>query len=90
MLAAFRLQRWAILLSSYRYAIQYKSSRDIANADALSRLPLFFKQDASVENPIFHVATQQVARHPVKVRKIARDTARDKILSKVLTFTQLD
>ena len=88
-LVASRLQRWAILLSSYRYEIHYKSLRDIANADALSRLPLCFKQDAGVESPIFHVAAQQVARHPVKAQQISRDTARDKILSMVLTFTQL-
>jgi len=87
-LAASHLQRWAILLSSYRYEIKYKSSRDIANADALSRLPLSFKQDASVASPIFHIAAQQVTRHPVKAQQIARDTARDKTLSRVLTFTQ--
>ena len=87
-LAASRLQRWAILLSSYQYDIKYKSSKDIANADALSRLPLGFRQDASVENPIFHVAAQQINNHPVKAQQIARDTARDKTLSKVITYTQ--
>ena len=70
-LAASRLQRWAILLSSYRYDIKYKSSSDIANADALSRLPLEFKCDASVESPIFHVAAQQVTRQPIKAQQIA-------------------
>lgn len=86
-LAVSRLQRWAILLSSYRYDIKYKSSSNIANADALSRLPLEFKCDASVESPIFHVAAQQVTRHPVKAHQIARDTAHDKTLAKVLAFT---
>ena len=59
-LAASRLQRWVILLSSYHYDIKYKSSSDITNADALSRLPIEFKCHASDENPIFHVADQQV------------------------------
>lgn len=63
-LAASRLQRWAILLLSYRYD---KSSRATESADALSRLPLSFQQDASVENPIFHVAAQQVIRNPIEV-----------------------
>jgi len=85
-LAASRLQHWAILLSSYRYDI--KSSSDIANADALSRLPLEFKHDASVESPIFHVAAQQVTRHPVKAHQIARDMAHDKTLARVLAFTE--
>jgi len=70
-LAASRPQRWAILLSSYRSDIRYKSSSDIANADALSRLPIEFKCHASVESPIFHVAAQQVTRHPAKAHKIA-------------------
>ena len=70
-LAASHLQRWAILLSSYHYDITYKSSSDIANAHALSQLPLEFKHDANVESPIFHVAAQQVTQHPVKVPQIA-------------------
>ena len=37
-LAAARLQRWSLLLSSYEYEICHKPSTYIANADALSRL----------------------------------------------------
>ena len=32
-LAAARLQRWAVLLSAYRYEIEFKSTTDHANAD---------------------------------------------------------
>lgn len=39
-LAAARLQRWANLLAAYKYSIQYKSTLEHANADAMSRLPL--------------------------------------------------
>lgn len=35
-LAATRLQRWSLLLSSYQYNIQYRTPCDIVNADALS------------------------------------------------------
>src|ERR1700755_3459311 len=38
-LAALRLQRWAVFLSAYSYTLEYRSSRDVSNADALSRLP---------------------------------------------------
>ena len=37
-LAAARLQRWALLLSSYKYQIQYKATQTHSNADGLSRL----------------------------------------------------
>ena len=34
-LAAARLQRWALILSSHTYDIQYKRTQDHANADGL-------------------------------------------------------
>ena len=39
-IAAARLQRWAVQLAAYTYDIQFKSTHDHGNADALSRLPL--------------------------------------------------
>ena len=39
-LAAYRLQRWAILLSAYTYNIQFRPTDQHGNADGLSRLPL--------------------------------------------------
>ena len=39
-LASACLQRWALTLSAYGYAIQYKPGQAHANADVLSRLPL--------------------------------------------------
>ena len=39
-LAAGRLQRWAVLLSAYKYDIRYKATSDHSNADGLSRLLL--------------------------------------------------
>jgi len=39
-MASARLQRWALTLGAYDYRISYRPSRDHANADMFSRLPL--------------------------------------------------
>ena len=39
-MAAARIQRWALILGSYQYTIQYRQGNKMCNADALSRLPL--------------------------------------------------
>ena len=40
MLAANRLVRWSLMLSQYNYTIEYRSTKQHGNADALSRLPV--------------------------------------------------
>lgn len=40
LMAASRIQRWALTLSEYDYSIHYRPGSKICNADALSRLPL--------------------------------------------------
>ena len=39
-MAANRLQRWAIILTTYTYDIQYKPTKKHGNADTLSCLPI--------------------------------------------------
>ena len=39
-LASARIQRWALTLANYQYRIQHRPGSQMANADALSRLPL--------------------------------------------------
>ena len=88
-LAAARLQQWSLFLSSYHYGNEYNSSAEVSSADALSRLPLQYRRDASVEDSIYHV-TAQLHNHPVTAAAIARKTAQNPMLSKALTFTQLN
>ena len=39
-MSAARLQRYAILLSAYQYEIEYRNTKEHANADCFSQLPL--------------------------------------------------
>ena len=87
-LAAARPQRWSLLLSSYHYTIEFKPFAEVASADALSRLPLKYHRDASVEDKVFHVAAQQLSRHPVSAPEIARETFRNLTTAKALSLTQ--
>ena len=59
-LAAARLQRWSLLLSSYHYEIEFKSSAEVASTDAFLRLSLQCRKDTSVEKEIFHEASQRL------------------------------
>ena len=87
-LAAARLQRWALLLSAYRYNIEFKPTLAHANADGLSRLPLKQK-DATGNSPdpaVFNVWQLNVL--PVTVRQLAAATCTDPVLARVLRYTR--
>ena len=73
-LAAVRLQCWSLLLSSYQYKIEFKPSAEVASSDALSRLPLQYRKDASVREKIFQVPVVQLRKEPVSVLEIARQS----------------
>ena len=52
-LAAARLQRWSLLLSSCTYNIKFRNSKDIVKVDTLSRLPLPYSVDSSSTDMLF-------------------------------------
>ena len=87
-LAATRLQRWSLLLSSYQYQIEFKPSAEVASSDALSRLQMQYRKDASVEDKIFQVSAIELREHPVSVLEIVGQTARNPVLAKALAMTQ--
>lgn len=64
-----------------QYEIRYKSSTGIANAHAFSRLPLQYQYDDRVEEKVFNIAHFRSNCHPVSAKKIAKEAARDKVLS---------
>ena len=86
-LAAARLQRWAIILSAYRYEIEFKCTQEHGNADGLSRLPL-----PNVKSPKLNAAdvftVAQLDSLPVTAEQLGKATRTDPILSKVRRFTK--
>ncbi len=86
-LAAARLQCWAITLSAYQYQIEFRNTREHANADGLSRLPLPTASESKVSDAdVFTVA--QVDSLPVTADQIERATRRDPVLSEVWRYTK--
>ena len=87
-LAAAILQRWALLLSAYNYQLEFKPTEQHSNADGLSRLPLQSQSslggvpEASIHN------IRQIEAIPITSQAVKCATRKDKVLSKVLHYTQ--
>ncbi|XP_064463517.1 uncharacterized protein K02A2.6-like [Ornithodoros turicata] len=81
-LAAARIQRWALTLSAYSYALRYRKGQDMQAADALSRLPLASQK---CDPPPECLAFFNVS--PITAKDIAEATKRDKIISRVADYT---
>ena len=82
-MASARIQRWALLLSSYQYTVIYKPGSQVVNADVLSRLPLP-EMPESVPVPgetVFLMQSLQTS--PVTFNQLRQWTAQDPTLSKV-------
>ena len=85
--AAARLHRWAVILSAYKYQIEFCSTTAHGNADALSRLPLPIQTNVRPsETQMYHI--RQIESLPITSQAIRTATQRDPILSKVKNFTQ--
>lgn len=85
-MAAARLQRWALLLSSFNYTIKYKKGSSHQNADALSRLPIEELNRDLYPSDVFKIS--YVENMPITSDKIAQATRTDKILGVVLKYVQ--
>jgi len=86
-LAAARFQRWAILLSAYRYDVEFRSTAKHCNADGLSRLPLVTSESEEA-SPAALVNLMQIDVLPITRHQLRQYTERDKVLSKVMNYTQ--
>jgi len=88
-MASARLQRWALTLGAYHYAIKFKSGSKQGNADTLSRFPLP-EHPHSVPVPPETVAVMEhLSQIPLTAAKLRQQTDRDPTLSKVKRYTKL-
>ncbi|XP_026331334.1 uncharacterized protein K02A2.6-like [Hyposmocoma kahamanoa] len=84
-MAASRLQRWAVLLSGYNYDIEYVASHKNC-ADALSRLPQTgFEQTRAVEKTYMHFVEQFL---PITNKDVKVATSKDTIMRRVMSYVQ--
>lgn len=93
---ASRLQRWALILMSYTYDIEFKGTKDIANADGLSRLPEGPDEefDMAGQEDVFNVTVEEISAIrdermcvlPITAEDIAKATSNDPSLSKVVGY----
>ncbi len=87
-MASARLQRWAMILSSYNYSISYRPGEKLANADSLSRLPLAETPGHSEIPKELVMLLKTIRTAPITPKHIRQWTNRDPILSRVGTFCQ--
>ncbi|CAG2213598.1 unnamed protein product [Mytilus edulis] len=87
--SAARLQRYALFLSGYTYDIEYKNTNKHTNADALSRMPQESTEaDGEEFDAVDVFMLKQLEHLSLTNNNIRRETARDKILSRVYELVQ--
>ncbi|EYC07744.1 hypothetical protein Y032_0069g372 [Ancylostoma ceylanicum] len=91
---ANRLQRWALLLKNYDFTIEYTSTSNFGQADALSRLiaeqstPEEDMVIAAIEMDATTIFNHATSKLPVNARRIAEETAKDPVLKQILEFVK--
>ena len=80
-----RLQRLALLMQGYDYELIYRPGTNIANADALSRLPLPETVEAPVPEPVLNLL-QHLEEGLVTATMIKEVTKTDPVLSRVVQY----
>ena len=86
-IAAGRLARWALLLTQYNYALEFRKSKKHLNADMLSRLPVTETAKGPSSNVISHI---QIETLPVTAAEIKISMKNDAILFEVLKYLRDD
>ena len=83
-LAAARMQRWALLLSAYSFKIEYRNTKEHANADGLSRWPLPVSTSKVYADISTKFNIMQMSSLPLSHVQLRAATRTDPVLGKVL------
>lgn len=83
--AAARLQRWAIILSSYKYKIFYRPGSKMGNADMLSRLPL--PENTEIKSKIDVNFINYSSQIPLDIESIKENVNNDRVLKTIYKYT---
>ena len=84
-MTAQRLQRYALFLSGMNYTIKYRSTKEHANCDGLSRLPVpETRKDQQDPAAVFEL--HQIDTVPVDNKQLKLETRRDPVLSRVMDY----
>ena len=73
-----------MFLSAYQYTIEYKCGKSHANADFLSRLPIYENQE--LEDPSTAFQVSYVEELPVMAADVAKETLKDATLATVYQY----
>ena len=87
-MASARIQRWSLTLGGYDYTIQYKEGKNMANADALSRLPLKSPHTHVPRPPELVHLVEHLNTTPLSWKQIRIWTDHDPTLSRVRKLVQ--
>ena len=86
--ASGRIQRWALLLSSYEYSITFRPTHKHGNADAMSRLPVPETNENEQIPTELVLLMETLENSPVTAKDIRDWTAKDPQLSRVYNYVQ--
>ena len=83
-IAAERIQRWAIISSTYNFRLCYCLGNENSNADCMNRL--HFNNESSEKHSIIdnHVFLTELIHAPVTAKQVAFNC--DQVLSKVIDY----
>ena len=88
LMAACRIQWWALTLSAYAYTMEYRPGSQLQNVDALSRLPLPQEVQTPILGEVLLLQEHLNTVSPITAEQISQWTERDPVLSRVLRWVR--